>query len=182
MLARLTETAVSRLGEHVVLRRPEPGDFDALAEIRRDPVIQALLLSVVERSDDAAVTEWISRRANDENGLFFVISEDITRSALGYVQVADIHRRSAYGYAGFVVRSGLQGRGVGKAALRLLHARAREAGLEKLLLHARADNAPAINMYVYAGYRFVGLLENHFRDNDGLRHDVLLLERMLDGS
>lgn len=182
MLASLKGATEPGSTADIVLRAPASGDFAALAEIRRDPDMQAMLLAVIDATDDAAVREWIDRRAHDANGVFRILADAKTGEALGYVQITDIHRRNRHGSLGIAIRRHAQGRGIGTAALNLLHALARDAcGLEKLLLTVRADNAAARALYRRAGYRVVGTLERHFRDRDGGLHDVMLLERALRG-
>lgn len=182
MLAPLTDAAVASGTGRILLRPPAPGDLAALAEIRRDRDMQAMLLAVIEATDDDAVHAWIARRAGDANGVFRVVADAGSDAALGYVQITDIHHRNRTGYAGIALRRAAQGKGDGKTALRLLHALAEaELGLEKLLLTVRTDNTPAVRLYRGAGYRVVGTLERHFRDHEGALHDVLLLERPLAG-
>lgn len=172
----IADVAPCRIGP-VDLRLPAPGDFPVLAEIRRDRDLQALLLAVIDATDDVAVRQWIARRTADANGVFLVVTDADSDAAIGYVQIADIHRRNRCGYVGIALRRSAQGRGFGKAALQRLHAFAKEdVGLEKLLLTVRSDNALALNMYLSAGYRTVGTLERHFRDREDRLHDVALLE------
>ncbi len=53
--------------------------------------------------------------------------------------------------------------------------------LHKLMLHVRADNLVALNLYASLGYRTVGHLRQHYYDGQTY-HDVVFLEMLLQPS
>ena len=180
MLESVRRANVSGSSARVVLRAPEPSDIPSLAEIRRDADMQSMLLVVIDKTEDDDVRAWITKRTRDANCVFFVVGDADNGLPLGYVQIADIHRRDRHGFAGIAIRRSAQGRGVGRAALSSLHRYAKdEGGLDKLMLIVRSDNWPALALYQKAGYRKVGTLKSHFRDREGVAHDVILFEHRL---
>jgi RimJ/RimL family protein N-acetyltransferase len=164
------------------LRAPMPGDLSMLFALRRDLDLQSLVLTVPDGVDEAALQAWLQRRLAEPAGLFRVIVDSDRQMAIGYVQIAQVHRQNRTGYGGLVLAEAARGRHFGRAALNLLmhHGRV-ELGLRKLLAEVRADNAPSLRLHQSAGYRLVGTLRNHFTDARGLNHDVALLECALDG-
>lgn len=164
----------------ITLRSPMPGDFATLTEIRRDKELQAMLLVVPETTDDEAIAAWIQRRSQDPGGFFKVIAHGTGETALGFVQVSQVHRRNRYGFGGIALLPAARGRGIGRAAMNnLLDAAARQLGLEKLLLEVRADNTTALKLYLSMEFQIVGTMKDHFRAESGRVYDVLLLERAL---
>ncbi|MFK3965655.1 GNAT family N-acetyltransferase [Ensifer adhaerens] len=168
-----------QLGEppSISLRSPTTDDFGTLAEMRRDRELQAMLLVVPETTDDEAIAAWIQRRSEDPGGAFKVIVNNTDETALGFVQVSQVHRRNRYGFGGIALLPGARGRGAGRAAMNeLLVLAGGELGLEKLLLEVRADNTVALRLYLSMGFQIVGNMKEHFRAESGRRYDVLLLE------
>ena len=167
-------------GHKVVFREVNEADLPILFELRRDVPLQALLLTVPNALDEAALRAWIARRQGDPGGFFRVIQDVALGDVVGYVQVSQVHRLNRTGYGGISLASTARGRGLGQATLRLLIETAREElGLIKLLSEVRVDNFPALRLNLSVGYRIVGTLEKHFTDLEGRVHDVLLLERLL---
>lgn len=164
-----------------MLRVFESRDAGCLAGIRSDRALQHLILANPE--DKAAgnplleAETWAERR--QQAGLFRIIA-DHSGQAIGFAQIANIHRKNRYGWLGIALEDTARGRGEGRAALEEIHQLAvAELGMRKLLLEVRADNRPAIKLYESAGYRQVGMFLAHY--DDGVkRHDVALYECLLD--
>ncbi len=161
-------------------RKPCDDDFEVLAAIRRDTPMQSLLLTVPESTDDAAIRNWMERREHEPGGMFRIIADIHTNKALGFAQVAQVHRRNGYGYGAIALAPDVRSRGLGQSTLRFLVKFASvELGLRKLLSEVRSDNYAAIRMNLSVGYRIRGTLEGHFMDSDHKTYDVVLFERML---
>ncbi|WP_051357274.1 GNAT family N-acetyltransferase [Azorhizobium doebereinerae] len=164
----------------VIFRPPVDADFAALAEMRRDPRMQAMLMSIPDRTDDEAVRHWIARRVSEPGGLFRVISEAQAQQVLGFIQVSEVNARDRFGYGAVAVSHHCRLPGVALLAMRELMRSARsELGLLKLMAEIRADNTDAIRMNHLCGYKTIGTLESHFVDAAEQRHDVILLQRAL---
>ncbi|MDP2122614.1 MAG: GNAT family protein [Hoeflea sp.] len=163
-----------------VIRSYEDADFDMLAEIRRDPLMNAMLLTVVERTDDAAVREWIERRQTEPGGLFRIVADRHTGTGVGFIQIGQVHRKNGVGYGGLAVTPRFHGHGYGRAAITALVRLGRdELGLRKLMAEIRSDNIASIELHLAAGYRAIGVFSQHFLDATGSAHDVLLVEQLL---
>ncbi|MCE7798734.1 GNAT family N-acetyltransferase [Sphingobium sufflavum] len=166
-------------GSSIAFRTPATLDFALLADIRRDRRMQSMLMAIPDRTDDAAIAEWIDRRIQEPHGLFRVIVAGERQEAVGFLQISQVHLRNRYGYGALAVSDGCTLPGVALLAMRELIRFARfELGLTKLLAEIRADNDLAIRMNVLLGYQIIGTLRKHFVDHDGARHDVVLLEKI----
>lgn len=75
----------------------------------------------------------------------------------------------------FAVDRAWQGQGLGRRLLEWLERPARVAGLARILLEVRADNAGARAFYERLGYRRLALLPGYYQG----REDALRLERSL---
>jgi ribosomal-protein-alanine N-acetyltransferase len=73
----------------------------------------------------------------------------------------------------------LRRRGVGRALLSLLLARARRAGMLHAFLEVRPSNTVAISMYEALGFERIGLRRGYYQAHGG-REDALVYRRALD--
>ena len=64
------------------------------------------------------------------------------------------------------VDPGRQGHGLGRRLLERLTAEARGSGAEALLLEVRADNEPARNLYLRAGFEHIRTRRNYYRPDN----------------
>jgi ribosomal-protein-alanine N-acetyltransferase len=71
-------------------------------------------------------------------------------------------------------------RGVGRALLADLYARARALGALRVVLEVAADNAMALALYESEGFRTVGLRSGYYHRERGPAIDAWLLRRTLD--
>ncbi len=69
-----------------------------------------------------------------------------------------------------------QGRGVGRALLEAVIARAEDAGIWTLQAGIFPENKPSLRLHLGCGFRLVGVRER-LGEADGVWRDVLLLER-----
>lgn len=165
----------------VRLRSVTDSDRPLLFSLRRDSVLQSLLLTVPDAVDDAALDAWIERRRAEVGGAFLIVENQGGGKAAGYAQIAQVHRRNAFGYGGIVLAEEARGLGLGRAALVELGLHAyRVLGLRKLMAEIDIDNAASIRLHLSLGYREVGLLEAHFIDANGMTRNVMLFERRLE--
>jgi len=72
-----------------------------------------------------------------------------------------------------------RGRGAGRTALQALLTAAEAAGFHKLTSRVFATNATSRDMLTKLGFREVGLHQKHAR-LDGVWHDIVVVERLLD--
>ncbi|THF50738.1 GNAT family N-acetyltransferase [Allorhizobium terrae] len=163
-----------------LFRDYQASDFETLANIRRDPLMHDMLMSIPKQTDDEAVQDWIERRRKEPGGLFRIIANAQTGAAVGFIQIGGVHHHNRIGHGGLAVSRHIQGQGLGRAAMSMIVQLGREdLGLRKLVAEIRADNFASIKLHIAAGYRIIGTMEQHFVDTKGDAHDVLILERML---
>jgi RimJ/RimL family protein N-acetyltransferase len=164
----------------MVFRDIHKDDLPLLFQLRRNPQLQALLLTAPDALDDASLHSWVKRRQDEVGGMFRII-EDLTHGGMiGYTQITQVHQKNRIGYGGIVLVESVRGRGLGRAVLQQLLQFGRvELGLRKLLAEIRSDNSLSVRLHVSLGYRVIGTLEKHFIDATGQSHDVLLFERHL---
>lgn len=181
-MTAIDEAAETKIGPRarLSLRPYRDDDFDVMKRIRSDRDAQHLLLAHPDAEPlDHDISLWIHRRLYDRDGVFLVI--DSGGSAAGFVQISRIHRIDRHGFGGICLEASCRGQGIGLQAMSELFEAATGSGLRKLLLEVRVDNPIALKLYERCGFRSVGVMRDHY--HDGHRwHDVVLLERMLDGS
>ncbi|WP_083638754.1 GNAT family N-acetyltransferase [Rhizobium oryziradicis] len=164
----------------VIFRDYQASDFETLADIRRDPLMHDMLMSIPKQTDNEAVQGWIERRRKETGGLFRVIASAETGAAVGFIQIGEVHHHNRIAHGGLAVSHHIQGKGLGRAAMSMIVQLGREElGLRKLMAEIRDDNFASIKLHLAAGYRIIGTMEQHFVDTKGDAHNVLLLERIL---
>jgi RimJ/RimL family protein N-acetyltransferase len=162
---------------NTVLRTFAPSDVAVIADIRRDHKLQHQLMANPDpehlAEPFAEAKTWIAHREN--NGWFQVIDNGC--GAVGFVQIANIHRKNRFGWLGIALIEKARGQGLGARALAEAEvAAANQLLLRILLLKVRSNNNAALALYQRAGWRRVGLLSAHY--DDGLSfHDVLMFEK-----
>ncbi|MGB4827732.1 MAG: GNAT family N-acetyltransferase [Paracoccaceae bacterium] len=162
-----------------MLRISRLDDAEAFLALRGDRAVQHLLMANPDAEPPSDVLgdakAWIARR--EAAGWFRVADEG--DGALGFVQIAEIHRKNRYGWFGMALLPKARGRGLGS---RLLAASATaaltELGLRKLLVQIRADNVPVVDLHVRQGWSIAGQLRAHYDDGTSF-HDVMILEKIL---
>lgn len=167
-------------GDRLVLREWRESDLEALAGLRNDVALQALLMAQARPNSIERVRQWLVDRGAREDMVFFVIAARGDDGALGYVQVASVDRFHGVGELGICLSPSAQGNNLAQEACRLLESYLRSTlGLRKLTLKVLADNTRAIAFYLKNGYREAGRLRGQYRVADQ-HHDVLVMERFLD--
>jgi RimJ/RimL family protein N-acetyltransferase len=110
-----------------------------------------------------------------KNKIFFIISENESRDAIGYIFLNDIDwvNRHCY-WGGALANEGLTGRGLGKEAVQLIISYAiHNLNMNKVYALVLADN-PALNTWLRSGAKQEGLLKSHIFQ-DGQYKDSYLL-------
>ncbi len=145
-------------------------DGYAVAELREDelPALAALVAEGFENPWSEAMLADEGRR-----GAFL----PVVRGPGGGVAAAAVARVEPDALSVFivVVDPAHRGRGLGRALVRDLVARGKDAGAERADLEVRAGNAPAIALYASEGFVPVGLRRRYYRDGS----DALLMSATL---
>lgn len=79
----------------------------------------------------------------------------------------------------FSVRPSHRRKGVGSDLLRWLEAVAVTAGIERIVVECRRDNAPARNFYAESGYHELAIAKGYYRGYSGVLEDAVRLEKWL---
>jgi putative acetyltransferase len=144
---------VSR-GSHVIVRRTEPGDYDALQRIFSGPRAVAGTMQMPLPS----VEMWRRRLAEPPEGLFSLVA-CADGEVVGSLSLeASIRWRMRHGATlWMVVRDDWQGKGVGTAHMdAALDLADNWLNLTRVELRVYVDNAPAIALYKKFGFEIEG--------------------------
>jgi L-amino acid N-acyltransferase YncA len=74
-----------------------------------------------------------------------------------------------------VVATAARGKGLGRALSTDAGELAVATGIEKIVAHMTADQAGAVTVFETLGYRAEALLRDHVKDQDGTKHDLVIL-------
>lgn len=140
------------------------------AEARDVPAIQEIyayyVLNGLASFEEAAPTVGEMRQRYDDivsRGLPYLVAE-LDGALAGYGYCAPYRTRSAYRYSvedSVYVRTGLQGRGVGRALLAELIVRAEQSGYRQMIaVIGDSAHAASIGLHLAAGFVSVGILRS----------------------
>jgi RimJ/RimL family protein N-acetyltransferase len=139
-------------------------------------------MQAVESVDSLeAAEQWIARRdagwADDEEFAFAVVDSD-DATVLGHMSAGLVNRRFSTGWVSYWTTPEARGRGVASRACAALARWAfDEAGLHRLELGHRTNNAASCGVALAAGFAVEGLQRQKL-EYDGVRHDVELHARL----
>jgi aminoglycoside 6'-N-acetyltransferase len=156
-------------GPRAIVRSVADGDLTALAAVRADEGVRRW---------------WGEPSADDfdqpEDGALLVIEVDgAIAGSVQYEEVTDPQYRSA-GIDIFLAGA-WQGRGLGREVIGLLVRHLFETrGHHRLTIDPALANERAIRCYEAVGFRRVGVMRQYERDDDGVWHDGLLMELLVD--
>lgn len=113
-------------------------------------------------------SQFWSELAAGDRAMFAAVEEGVL---VGYADIAVDDDESEIMSVG--VRKAFQGRGIGYALLCEMQAASDQAGANRVLLEAKADNDRAIALYERNGFSIVGHRPNYY----ALGVDAVLMER-----
>lgn len=136
-----------------------PDDLDAVLAIEEAvqefPWTRGNFADAIEAGYDA----WVMREADRVVG-FAVLMHAVDEAHLLVIGIAPERQRA----------------GRGRALLEFLAARARTAGITRLLLEVRPSNLPALAFYRQAGFAEIGRRRAYYPARDG-REDAIVMAR-----
>lgn len=154
-------------------------DAAVLGALRADEATHVALLGRARPTNAAEKEAWLNRRLGEPDALFLVVADE-GDAPIGFVQVVAVDEQARHGMFGIALVPAARGRGVGRAAIDALFDRlALEGRIDKLVLHVAADHRQARGLYAAAGFREVGTLVRHYREDAGRWHDVVVMERFV---
>jgi RimJ/RimL family protein N-acetyltransferase len=160
------------VGRQVALRRPEPGDIDAVVRWYRDPEIARLTRYQTRPMTQAEIERFFQVRLLAHDALAYSIVELPTWRLIGFTTFSSLDGDN--GSVMFHITIGEHdawGRGLGTEATELMVAHAIERlGLHRVGLTVFSYNLRAINAYQKAGFSIEGRLRDAIQ-RDGLYYD-----------
>lgn len=160
----------------VLIRRAEPGDYEAIQRIFSAPRVIWGTLQLPYPS----VEGWRKRLAEPPEGLINLVAcvEDEIVGQLGLHTFPNHPRRRHVGKLGMGVRDDWQGKGVGTALMQAaIDLADKWLNLRRLELEVYTDNQAAIRLYQKFGFTIEGTLAD-FAFRDGQYVDVFAMARL----
>ena len=169
MIAVVTELE----GERVRLRPLEPADVEPLAVIGAER-------EVARWWGEITLRHLLDKAEGRDDATAFAIEYE--GEVVGLAQFSEPGEDEfKHANIDLFVTSPLQGRGLGRDAVRTL---ARwlvdERGHHRLTIDPALTNEPAIRAYEAVGFKRVGVLRRYWRDPEGVWQDGLLLDLLAD--
>lgn len=159
---------------HVALRAITPDDLDQAWPWFQDPVLLRQLdaAPAVPRTRAELEAQWL---AGDGRGAVrLAVAGGDPPTLVGLTAVDGILWNQRVGWLTLVIGPPHQGKGYGRAAIRLMLALAfGELNLRRIQLTVFSDNPRAIHLYEQAGFQPEGRYRE-FLDRDGTQFDMLL--------
>jgi putative acetyltransferase len=160
----------------IVIRRAEPGDYEALWRIFTGPKAVWGTLQLPFPSAEL----WRKRLAEPPEGMFSLVA-CADGEVVGQVSLhtfPNSPRRRHAGKIGMAVRDDWQGKGVGSALMQAaIDLADKWLNLSRLELEVFTDNEPAIRLYKKFGFNIEGTLVRYaFRD--GQYVDTFIMARL----
>ena len=151
--------------EQIKIREVRDDDISGLHELLNDLQNQKLVGGSLNKMSDVEVLDWLNiKRADSKTFIFSIVSQS---EFLGYLLITSIDRVNGHAVFGINILRSAQGRGVGPIAMTLAHEFCKKTlFIRKLVLHVRDDNHFAISLYNKMGYKTVGSLKEHIKDED----------------
>lgn len=166
-------------GVNILLREPRDEDLPCLVEWRNDVPLQTQLLAIPRPNSPSRVRDWLAKRSDDPQAVFFIIADRETDTAQGYIQAVRLDFTHGTGELGICLQADAQGKGYASEAVQLLESYLVDRfRIRKLTLQVLAKNLRALRFYEKQGYQRVGTLKEQFYA-DGSWHDVVIMEKFI---
>ena len=166
--------------ETIVLRPLEPTDLDTLYNWENDSALWVVSDTVAPYSR-AALWQYLENYTGDiysqrQLRLMITLTDGTPAGTIDFLNFDPLNNRAELG---LFIASELRGKGLGRQALELLTAYAREhLGLRQLYVYIALDNTVCLKMFEEYGYRRVGVIQSWVKRGNSYR-DVSLLQMIL---
>ena len=164
----------------VTLRKPEPGDVEALFAQKNDREIAAMLCGFSKGYTRAELARWVEAHAAAPNeALYMIVGKD--ERVLGHVGLYQIdHRVRSAELAIMLGDRSAWGKGIGEACTRWALAFGfDELNLHRIYLEVLESNERATQLYEKLGFRHEGRLR-HAQFKGGRYLDVIAMSILED--
>ena len=165
----------------VTLRALEPTDLDTLFQWENDTALWAVSDTVAPYSREA-LWNYLQQYTGDiyaqrQLRLMITLTEDGT--PVGTVDFLNFDPLNNRAELGLFIATEQRGKGLGRQALELLTAYAREhLGLRQIYVFIALDNEVCLTLFEHYGYRRAGVLQSWVKRGNTYR-DVALLQMIL---
>ena len=165
----------------VTLRALEPTDLDTLYRWENDTALWAVSDTIAPYSREA-LWNYLEQYTGDiyaQRQLRLMVTMTHDGTSVGTVDFMNFDPLNNRAELGLFISKDHRGRGLGRQALELLTAYAREhLGLRQLYVYIALDNTICLQMFEDYGYRRVGVLQSWVKRGNTYR-DVALLQMIL---
>ena len=160
---------------YVVLRSPDLDDVDAMAAILAEPAVARWW----PRYDRDRIERKFVAAVDDDTTVYVIeVDGEVAGVIQSWEEPDDEYRHAGMDIA---VSTAWHGKDVAIAALRgLARHLIEDLGHHHLTIDPAAGNARAIRCYEKLGYRPVGILRQNELGADGVFHDTLLMDLVID--
>jgi phosphinothricin acetyltransferase len=165
------------MDQNLVIRRAEPGDARAIAEIYNEAILNTTATFDTEPKSERDRLAWLE--SHDERHPVLVAECD--GEVVGWAALSKWSDRPAYAdtaESSFYVAAPWRGRGIGRALKLQLIAEARQAGLHTLLARVAAESTASLRVNEAVGFVLIGTMRE-VGLKFGRRLDVHLMQLML---
>ena len=165
----------------ITLRALEPTDLDMLYQWENDTALWVVSDTIAPYSRKA-LWQYLQEDTGDiyvQRQLRLIITLTSDGTAVGTVDFLNFDPLNNRAELGLFIATELRGKGLGRQALELLTAYAREhLGLRQLYVYIALDNTVCLKMFEEYGYRRVGVIQSWVKRGNSYR-DVALLQMIL---
>lgn len=167
--------------ETITLRALEPTDLDTLYKWENDSALWAVSDTVAPYSREA-LWHYLEQYTGDiyaQRQLRLMITQTDGDTPLGTIDFMNFDPLNNRAELGLFIAAEQRGKGLGRQALDLLTAYARDhLGLRQLYVYIALDNEACLKLFEAYGYRRVGILQSWVKRGTNYR-DVALLQMLL---
>lgn len=158
----------------VTLRKPEPGDVEALFAQKNDPEVAGLLCGFTKGYTRAELARWVEAHASAPNeALYMIVGGGNVLGHAGLYQID--HRVRSAELAIMIGDKAAWGQGIGEACTRWLLAFGfDELNLHRIYLEVLETNPRAMKLYEKIGFKQEGRLR-HAQFKRGRYLDVVVM-------
>lgn len=114
-------------------------------------------------------------------GRMFIITDIKTGKEIGELQYGELNlEKKRCRIAIKIAEIGFQGKGIGEEALSLfIDYLISEFGLKKIEIDTIHDNVRAYNLYKKLGFEDVERIKDFWTDDQGIKHDIIFMEKVV---
>ena len=165
----------------ITLRALEPSDLDVLYRWENDTALWVVSDTIAPYSREA-LWHYLQGYTGDiyvQRQLRLMITMTADETPVGTIDFLNFDPLNNRAELGLFIAGEHRGQGLGRQALELLTAYARDhIGLRQLYVYIATDNEVCLQLFNSYGYRQVGTLQSWIKRGSGY-HDVVLLQMIL---